>query len=100
MTATHSERERFVALVQQHAGGDPGLRYSFAQRLMRYNATYRRLQAAAGERLLRNDELQKVRQLTTRSVIMATGYGCALYYQLEGTVLSMPEKRVLLVPEI
>ncbi len=42
--ASHSEREKFVALIQQHAGGDPTQRYSFAQRLMRYGATYGRLQ--------------------------------------------------------
>lgn len=41
--ATHSEREKFVALIQQHTGGDPAQRYSFAQRLMRYGATYGRL---------------------------------------------------------
>lgn len=41
--ATHSDREKFVALIQQHAGGDPTQRYSFAQRLMRYGATYGRL---------------------------------------------------------
>lgn len=41
--ASHSEREKFVALIQQHAGGDPTQRYSFAQRLMRYGATYGRL---------------------------------------------------------
>ena len=42
--ATHSEREKFVALIQQHAGGDPTQRYSFAQRLMRYGATFGRIQ--------------------------------------------------------
>ena len=42
--ASHSDREKFVALIQQHAGGDPQERYSFAQRLMRYGATYGRLQ--------------------------------------------------------
>lgn len=42
--ASRSDREKFVALVQQHAGGDPQKRYSFAQRLMRYGATYGRLQ--------------------------------------------------------
>ena len=41
--ASHSDREKFVALIQQHAGGDPTQRYSFAQRLMRYGATYGRL---------------------------------------------------------
>lgn len=41
--ASHSDREKFVALIQQHAGGDPVQRYSFAQRLMRYGATYGRL---------------------------------------------------------
>lgn len=41
--ASHSDREKFVALIQQHAGGDPTERYSFAQRLMRYGATYGRL---------------------------------------------------------
>jgi hypothetical protein len=44
--ASHSEREKFVALIQQHAGGDAAQRYSFAQRLMRYGATYGRLQEA------------------------------------------------------
>lgn len=43
-TATHSEREKFVALIQQHAGGEPATRYSFAQRLMRFGATYGRIQ--------------------------------------------------------
>ncbi len=42
-TASHSDREKFVALIQQHAGGDPTQRYSLAQRLMRYGATYGRL---------------------------------------------------------
>jgi hypothetical protein len=42
--ASHSEREKFVALIQQHAGGQTETRYSFAQRLMRYGATYGRLQ--------------------------------------------------------
>ena len=42
--ASHSDREKFVALIQHHAGGDPAQRYSLAQRLMRYGATYGRLQ--------------------------------------------------------
>lgn len=42
--ASHSDREKFVALIQQHAGGEATQRYSFAQRLMRYGATYGRLQ--------------------------------------------------------
>jgi len=36
---THKEREEFVALIQQHAGGDPNKRLWFATRLMRYGAT-------------------------------------------------------------
>ena len=41
---TKAEREKFVAVIQQHAGGEPTQRHRFAQRLMRYGATYGRMQ--------------------------------------------------------
>jgi hypothetical protein len=42
--ASHSEREKFVELIQQHAGGDPVGRRNFAQRLMRHGTAFRRAQ--------------------------------------------------------
>lgn len=41
--ATHKERAEFVALIQQHAGGDPNRRLWFAERVMRYGATLGRI---------------------------------------------------------
>ena len=64
-SASHSEREKFIALIQLHAGGDPTQRYSFAQMLMRYGATYGRLAADAcngpdyGPSETRNQEIQR-----------------------------------------
>lgn len=62
--ASHSDREKFVALIQQHAGGDPTQRYSFAQRLMRYGATYGRLaeDACNGPEYGANEEYDKIIQ--------------------------------------
>ena len=64
--ANHSDREKFVALIQQHAGGDPTQRYSFAQRLMRYGATYGRLaeDACNGPESSANEAYNKVIQDT------------------------------------
>ena len=63
--ASHSEREKFVALIQQHAGGDPTQRYSFAQRLMRYGATYGRLQEdqCNGPNYTGNDHHDRLEQM-------------------------------------
>ena len=43
-TRNQQRRQQFVAAIQQHAGGEPNARFSFAQRLMRYSATYGRIQ--------------------------------------------------------
>ena len=54
--ASHSERAKFVALIQQHAGGDPAQRRRFAQGLMTSGATFRRAQEnyyKGGQRKLR-----------------------------------------------
>src|SRR5580692_9805896 len=42
--ASQSEREEFVTLIQQHAGGDPAGRRNLAQRLMRHGTAVRRAQ--------------------------------------------------------
>ena len=41
--ATHSQREEFVARIQEHAGGESSKRLWFAERLMRYGATLGRI---------------------------------------------------------
>ena len=41
--ATSKARQEFVAAIQQHAGGEPNARFTFAQRLMRFGATYGRI---------------------------------------------------------
>jgi hypothetical protein len=70
---SESEREKFVALIQQHAGGSPARRYSFARQLMVYGAAFRRAQENFYKE---KDGMQKVKKLFTATYELCMAFDC------------------------
>ena len=95
MSATHSERERFVAELVRHA---PAADSVLAARLMRYSGTFHRLAARDGS--LRFAEQRKFERIKMKIAGLCLDIRCQAVFGSDWLMLTTPDNYSLEVPRI
>lgn len=100
-TATHSEREKFVADLIRHA---PEATAWHASRLMRYSGTYHRLKAKRLEAILTAREIRKLAEIEQRITELCAEMHCTPVFGVIGGAetfnVVMPDEYAVWVPAI
>jgi hypothetical protein len=93
-TATHSERERFVADLIRHAPASDAL---YASRLMRYSGTFHRLSAKEDRTFAEERKLERVK-LAIRELCF--DIRCTVVFNGKTFHIVMPDKYEVGIPGI